>query len=359
MIELETKLRALRAALAAAGLGAARLRGLDWFAWTTCGGSAAVLLAAETGVAEVLVTANDAWVVTDEIEAARLEAEELPPGFPVHARRWWDREATERFVAEIAGGAPVASDRPCRGEVALPPTFPALRASLLPAEISRYRAAGRAAAEAVTEVLEAARPDWTGLGLAGAAAEALWARGLHPALTLAAGERRLPTFRHPTPSDERLGARAMLVVCARGQGLYANLTRFVTFRTPTREERNLTAAVARVEAAAFAASRPGVTLGEVFEALVRAYGAAGHPGEEARHHQGGPCGYLSRDAIATPGAALPLAVNGAVAWNPSLPGAKIEDTVLVLEDGLEVLTAELRWPTVRVEGRLRPDVLVR
>lgn len=359
MEELETKLRLARAALADGGFGAARLRGLDWFAWATCGGSAAVLLAAETGVAEVLVTPSAAWVLTDEIEAARLQAEELPAALPVHARRWWDLAATERFVGEAAAGAPVASDRPLPGEAPLPAAFSALRSALLPAEIARYREVARAAAEAVTDVLAAARPEWTGLALAGAAAEALWARGLHPALTLTAGERRLPVFRHPTPSDEPLGARAMLVVCARGRGLYANLTRFVAFRPPTPEEARLASDVARIEAAALGVSRPGATTGEVFDTLVRAYAAAGHAGEEARHHQGGPCGYLSRDAIARPGATLRLAAGGAVAWNPSLRGAKIEDTVLVGSDGLEVLSVDPRWPSSTVEGRSRPDVLVR
>lgn len=358
--ELGTKLASARAALAAAGAAALRLRGLDWFAWGTCGGSAAVLLAAETGVAELLVTAEGAWVLTDEIERDRLVAEELPPGLAVHARPWAEPAATERFVREAAGGGEVASDRPAAGERPLPPGLAARRASLLPAEVLRYRAAGRAASEAVTDVLSAARPDWTGLALAGAAAEALWARGLHPALTLAAGERRLVAYRHPTPADERLGERAMLVVCARGHGLYANLTRLVSFRRPGAEERRLAADVARVEAAALDASRPGATTGDVLAEIVRAYAEAGHAGEERRHHQGGPCGYLSRDAIARPGAADVLAPDGAVAWNPSLPGAKIEDTLLVRADGaLELLTEDPRWPSSDVAGRRRPDVLVR
>jgi Xaa-Pro aminopeptidase len=358
--ELAAKLEAARAALAGSGAAALRLRGLDWFAWATCGGSAAVLLAAETGVAEVLVTASGAWVLTDEIERDRLASEELPAGLDVHARAWTQPDETERFVREAAGGGAVASDRPGAGERPLPAALIARRASLVPEEVVRYRAAGRAAAEAVTEVLSAARPEWTGLALAGAAAEALWARGLHPALTLAAGERRLSLHRHPTPSGEPLGGRAMLVVCARGRGLYANLTRFVAFRAPTAEERRLSADVARVEAAALDASTPGAGVAEVLEEVVRAYAAVGHAGEERRHHQGGPCGYLSRDVIARPGGRERLAADGAVAWNPSLPGAKIEDTMLVLADGaLEALTEDPRWPARAVAGRRRPDVLER
>ena len=55
---------------------ALRLRGSDWFAWATASGSNVVLLTAETGVAEVLISADQAWILTDAIEAQRLLDEE-------------------------------------------------------------------------------------------------------------------------------------------------------------------------------------------------------------------------------------------------------------------------------------------
>jgi Xaa-Pro aminopeptidase len=357
--EVAAKLGQVRGILADAGLAAIRLRGLDWCAWATGGGAFGVLLAAETGIADVLVTADGAWVLTDAIEAERLGAEEVPPGFEVWASPWTDRDAQDRFARAQCGGGRVASDRPRGGEAPLPEALERARATLRPEEAERYRALGRDAAAAVTDVLGAARPEWTGFALAGAAADALWSRGVDPALALVAGEGRLPRYRHPTPSRDPLGARAMLVVCARRRGLYACFTRFVAFRAPTAAERRLAAAVARVEASAFEASRPGVMLGEVYDALVTAYAREGHAGEEAKHHQGGPCGYLSRDAIALPGSRLALADHGAVAWNPSLPGAKIEDTVLVRGGGLELLTVDPRWPVETVAGRERPVVLER
>ncbi|WP_229425501.1 hypothetical protein [Massilia sp. Se16.2.3] len=73
--EVEAKLALVRACLDKAGAAAIRLRGIDWFAWITAGGSSAVLQTAESGVAEVLVTRDEAVVLTDEIEAARLREE--------------------------------------------------------------------------------------------------------------------------------------------------------------------------------------------------------------------------------------------------------------------------------------------
>ena len=88
MTELEQKLQRMRTVLREEELGGLRLRGVDWFAWGTCGGSSRVLLAAETGVAELLVTAAGAFVLTDVIEAERLAAEEVPPGWSIVAHPW-------------------------------------------------------------------------------------------------------------------------------------------------------------------------------------------------------------------------------------------------------------------------------
>src|ERR687885_1815891 len=98
--EVSRKLELIREALTETGATGLRLRGTDWFAWATAGGSNTVLLTAETGVAEVLVTAQDAWVLTDEIEAQRLKDEELPENFKLHVNPWADADARESFVQD-------------------------------------------------------------------------------------------------------------------------------------------------------------------------------------------------------------------------------------------------------------------
>ena len=359
MSEIERKLNALRAAMSHEHLGLIRLRGIDWYAWATCGGSSAVLLAAEVGVAEVLITPQDAIILTDEIEAARLDAEENPARLPVKAVPWNQPALREQVALELAASDRVASDRPTAHEIPLPESVFQARWELEPEELERYRSLGRDAAEAMTDVLLQAQPDWTGWRLAGAGAEAMWRRGIQPNLTLVGDERRLPVYRHATASQNVIGQRAMLVFCGRRHGLYANLTRFIYFRQPSADEQRLVADVASVEARALDASQPGATLGEVYESIVRAYAEFGHPGAEIKHHQGGSCGYGARDSLGLPGNPVRLSARNAVAWNPSLPGAKIEDTFVIGADGAENLTFDPRWPTTTVEGRARPALLVR
>lgn len=357
--EVDEKLAWVRGRLAPLGVRGVRLRGIDWFAWVTAGASNAVLLAAETGVAEVLVTESDALVLTDEIEAARLREEEVPAGFSWHAAPWAHLQRREQFVREATVGGVVLSDRPTHGERGLPGEFRERRLRLSASEQDRYRDIGQRAAQAMSEVLRAARPTWTEFELAGAGAEALWARGLAPALTLAAGDARLPRYRHPTPSVARLGNEAMLVFCARGFGLYANLTRFIQFSPITSEQQRRQESLHGIEAAGLRACRPGHALRRVYDALARAYNTHGYAAAVGEHHQGGLTGYLAREVIATPDAAARLATGMALALNPSLPGVKLEDTFLLQTDGLENLTLDPDWPSLVYDGRARPLPLER
>ncbi len=217
-----------------------------------------------------------------------------------------------------------------------------------------FRALGAKAARAVGEVVRTAQPRWRERTLAGALAEALWGEGIRPLLLLVAGEERLFRHRHPLPKDRPLGRAFMAVVCAEAGGLVASLTRMAAFGQ--QEVEALYKKVLRVEAEALSASRPGASLGAVLEAIRKGYEAVGHPGAFLEHHQGGVAGFRPRETFATPGHPLRLEPGMALAWNPSLPGAKVEDTFLLRDGGLENLTEDPFWPGVEVEGRRRPDL---
>jgi antitoxin VapB len=81
----------------------------------------------------------------------------------------------------------------------------------------------------------------------------------------------------------------------------------------------------------------------------KGYAAAGAADEISRHHQGGPCGYVERDWVATPnGTERVQAVQG-FAWNPSLQGAKAEDTALLRNGEIEIVTATPELPVLSTE----------
>ena len=334
MIKSEAE-RKRSAALAAAGpfatSDAADVR------WLLCGRGRPV--AAGTAPYTVVVNGGRPQVLYQDIERSRVESEE----------RWQE-----------LGYDPVPYPWHEPAPVQLPqPDLRQLRLELTADELQRYRAAGAAAAEALTAVLEGLKPEQRELEVAGALADELHARGFTTPVVLVGGERRAPVHRHPLPTRAPLGRFALLAVTAERDGLHSSLTRIVSFGPPPAQLAERVRAAAEVDAAVLAASRPGRKLGELFAALADAYTAQGYPDEWRRHHQGGLTGYAGREVFATPRDTTVLPRACAIAWNPSVTGGgKSEDTALVTERSVEVIT---RTPELEeletAAGLFRPAIV--
>jgi antitoxin VapB len=151
------------------------------------------------------------------------------------------------------------------------------------------------------------------------------------------------------------------VFCGRQKGLVCSLTRLVYFGHLPDELHRKVLATAQVDAAMIDMTRPGISLGEIFTTTTETYARCGYPDEWKLHHQGGPAGYEPRESIAIPGNPFRVAAGQAFAWNPSITGTKSEDTILVSENGREVITQIEGWPLieVEVEGQMyeRPAIL--
>lgn len=343
------------------GADAVVLRSHAAVAWYLDGARTHVSLAGEP-VAAVVVGRDGDELRVFENEADRLLAEELggdaaaPAGEPAAGAATAERLAVVRVPwheALVPTGLAAIDETDAAVELR------AARASLLPGELARYRALCREVAEVLTDVANAVDSRDTEFDVAARLAAELVARGIDPLVTLVAGRSRLG-HRHPLPTAWPLGDRAMLVICGRRHGLIANATRWVRWGEASREERDAERRILEVEAEFLGATRIGSTIGTAFEAGIAAYGRHGFAPEEwRRHHQGGAAGYAGRDPRATPAVAELVQRHQPFAWNPTAPGAKVEDTVLVADAGLEVLTVDARWPTVSVAGLERPIELDR
>jgi Xaa-Pro aminopeptidase len=325
-------------------------------AWAAEGARTHIDVSGELGVAWLVISRDGTRVITSRIEAERLRAEELTdPEYEWTVLDWLEDPATQLPAGGrigVDGGLPGRRDVTAELEVA--------RRSLLPEEVELYRALGRDAAEALTAAAERCGPGDSEWQWAARTAEEVTARGADPLVLLVAGAERVARLRHPLPTAEPAGDLVMVVVCARRHGLFANLTRFVAGRPLTPQETDAQQRLLRVEAEFLDATRPGRLVRDAFAAGIGAYGANGFDeGEWRKHHQGGPTGYLSRDHLATPACTEAVEDAQAFAWNPSVPGLKVEDTALATAAGAEVLTLDPAWPTQEVDGRPRPLVLVR
>ena len=364
-----SKLERLDAYLAANDLEAVWFGRPDSFAWLT-GGSNVVDREGDVGVAAVGYDGDGLEVVTNNIEAQRLRDEELPDDVPVTEFDWHGRSLADAVADRSPESAAADFDVPGLESVDASP----LRQPLTEGAVDAYRTLGRETAQAVESVCRELQPGDTEREAAAALRVALSARGIEVPVALVGGEERAQQYRHYTPTAAELGGYALVSVTTERGGLHASATRTVAFESRLSESelddlRERHEAACTVEATALAATRDAAdaegSAGDVFAAIRDAYEAVGHAGEWRKHHQGGAAGFAGREWIAAPDHDAPVTAPMAYAWNPTVQGAKSEDTVLVADGSFEVLTDTDRWPTTGVAARdsdveiERPDVLVR
>lgn len=360
--EIREKERRVRELMRRERLGALAITNVGNFAWLTCGGGNYVGTANDVGAATAVITADAKYIVCDNIERPRIRDEEVHgQGFEFWEYGWQENNR-DAIIAKIANGVEIGSDIPMAGARNAGAALDACRQSLTAEEIQRYRKLGKAAAECLEATAREIRPGMTEHEMAGMLDKRLYSRGIVPTLTLIATDERIDNYRHPVPTEKKLERRAMLVTGARKWGLIVSATRMVSFGEAPEELRRRHDAVARADATLISATRPGARMGDVFRGAMAAYSDTGYPGEWKLHHQGGPTGYRPREFRVTEATDAIVVDNQAFAWNPSITGAKTEDTIVATAEGPIVLSGTDDWPKVNVEieGQViaRPDILV-
>lgn len=319
------------------------------FAWLT-GGNNVVDRAGAVGVAAAGYDGHEVVVITDNIEAGRLADEELSDE-RVLTYDWYSSSLSDAVASYINGRA--AADFRVSGAKHV--DIGALRHPLTKEDIESYHELGRETAEVVEEVCRGLEPTNTEREVSAELRGRLAARDIDSPVSLVGGAKRAQEYRHYTPTTNKLGTYALVSVTARRNGLHTSCTRTVSFNPPDWLESRHEAAM-NVETAALAATqrvgRAGGKARDVFEAIQETYRNVSYPREWNHHHQGGAAGYQGREWIATPWHEGAVTLPMAYAWNPTVQGAKSEDTVLVGDEEIEVLTTTGEWPveTVSVEG---------
>ena len=325
----------LRELLERRDLDAIVLRRPQNFAWYTGGADTRVDHVSPDGVADLVLTRDGECVVTSVIEAPRMRAEQTPDLDVVEYA--WER-GPEQVLRIVSGGGRVGADVAIPGTADLSEEIATFRRTLDPDAIETLLEVGRETSAALNEAAATVVAGMNELELAAEIAAACRRRGLNSPVLLAAADDRIATHRHALPFGAAIERRAMLVVSAERKGLYANLTRFVELDGPEPElARRIAATEEILERMRLEATQPGVTLAAAFAACAVFYRDAGFPGEIRLHHQGGLTGYASREVIANPKTDHVIAVGQAFAWNPSITGAKAEETFVLTESGPKIV----------------------
>jgi Xaa-Pro aminopeptidase len=361
---LREKLAQVRALLKATKMEAVLVGKQPNFSWLACGGEAHITFISDRAFGNLLVTPKKFYVLANRIEMPRLQDEVLRGlGAEPLAYNWYDEREAARIVKEIADPRKIISDTGDYGTRLRPDLLAPLRYALQPVEVKRLRALARTAEAAMHEACHKLKPGQDEFTIAGQLALAAWQRKVTPVVLLVATDERIHKYRHPLPTKKKLKRYAMLVLCARENGLIVSLTRMVHFGKLSPDLRRRHDATCVVDVAFNSSTRVGTPIREIFRRGTAAYAEQGFPDEWQKHHQGGPCGYDGRDFLGTPNSPGVVLENQAYAWNPSITGTKSEDTILATARGPEILTQAKDWPMVRAEWRgaamERADILVR
>ena len=251
--DLPEKLGALASVARGQGLDTLVLRDPANLTWLL-GGRVNVPQTLDSACLDVVVdctTPPRITVVTNAIESPRLRDTELAgldATWDVVA--WWDSRDPR-----LPRGRHVGSDRPLGDAVPVAGDLALLRRRLTGRQRRLFRAVCRDAASAATAAAAGLTPSTTEYQAAGLLARELLDRELDPIVLLVGGAARLDAHRHPLPTGDPLGARGMLVACARRHGLVASVTRIVSFDALGPGERDAYERLLHVEEAFLDASR--------------------------------------------------------------------------------------------------------
>ena len=331
------RLRELLASHDAPALLLTQTRNLAWF---SAGADASIPVDSDVGIWSALVTPDSRDIVTSNIELTRLRAEEQLEALGFGYREYpWHGEVPSGPPGTLVDTQPEVADALLQ-----------MRLVLDAGEQERCRRLGEETAAALEEAIRAARPGDSELEIAAGLDAACRRRGGLAVVNLVATDERIAQFRHPLATQKRMERLVMIVVCNRKWGLVLSATRLAHIGPLSADLRDKAQKVAQIDAAAMLATRPGRRHAEVFDDIQAAYAARGEAGQWRHHHQGGPAGYNAREIVVTPGDDSRVQAGSLYAWNPSIVGCKSEDTILVGEEGFEIITAAgAAWPMIRVE----------
>jgi Xaa-Pro dipeptidase len=355
--ELIEKTRRLQEMMSRENLGGVLLNAQHNFAWLTRGGSNGIDHSRENGASYLLVRSDGrGFNLANNIEMPRLVAEEIgsedfePVEFAWEAEKGSPDLVIEKAKALVETGSELVSDIPIHGGTrAVEGLIAPCRFSLTSGEIERYRALGADSGDVLGGMPGKIEPGETEIEIARKVRDELARRGIRAVVLLVAADERIASYRHPVPTEKRWEKVLLIACCARRDGLITSQTRIFCVGEIPVELNRRTEANAYVFSSLLAATRPGAKASDLYDITDRAYTTRGFPGEIRRHHQGGACGYKTRDWVAHPASGEVVQRSQAFAWNPSITGTKVEETCIAGADGVEIITASPGWPTITTE----------
>ncbi len=354
--DVAKKIEKVRVYAHSRGKKGAVISSVENFAWLTSGARSYIALTDSVGSAWLLVTDDDAHVITKNIEAERLKKEELPSNLKVIEFEWFsDPNVAIRKILDdqniLFEADPEFADFLLKSRIRLSEY-----------EIERYAEVGKKSAIALEKAMKRIKPDMSELEGKGLIEQELANEGLDSLLVLVFGDESRMTYRHNLPRNVKIGNRCFGSVCAKKYGLVISSTRTIEFEKDEKFEKQYSVNM-KVDAEILDATYRSNSMGQIFFEIEKIYSSHGYPDEWKLHHQGGIAGYKTREIVAIPHMPFEISDGVSFAWNPTITGTKLEDTYVRTKSGMKLLSVDENgtWPyhDIQINGRnyKRPAIL--
>lgn len=327
--------------LEAENLGGVLINSQHNFAWLTGGKSNGINLSAENGAFFLLARRDGkCFVLANNIEMPRLLREEVSAeDFEPVEFTWQEEKAAGDFVIKKAESL-LADNKNLASDLFLQKEIRSIENLI---SLCRYKLT-----DAEIEIARKTRNE-------------LAKFNINSVVTLVGADERIGKYRHPIPTENIWKKVLLIVVCAKRNGLIASLSRIVCVGEIPSELKRKTEASAYIFAKLLSETKTEKSGANLYKIAADAYAEKGFADEINLHHQGGATGYKTRDWIIHPKSIEKVFPNQAFAWNPSITGTKAEETNLLINDKIEILTETPDFPqiSVKIDGHeyFSPDIL--
>ena len=152
--EIKEKERRVREFLRSKGLKALLLKRQANFCWMTCGGLNLVGITTEFGATSLLITEDSKYVLSNNIESARMIDEERldKQGFILKTFPWYEDQEVS-MVKELVGESSFGSDAPFQNAMVVAEDVARLQILLHPRRTGTLSMAGRKSSLALEKIL--------------------------------------------------------------------------------------------------------------------------------------------------------------------------------------------------------------
>ncbi|MBI3861241.1 MAG: M24 family metallopeptidase [Planctomycetia bacterium] len=331
------------------------------FAWFTSGAECPRDAAHEPAAA-LFITPEARVVLADNVDSSQLFDRHLAGmGFQLKQRPW--HEGRSGLLDDLCRGRSVACDVQQAGATNEAAEIAALRLPLTALECERLRKLGGIAAHAVEATARNIELGQTEAEIAGQLANRLYRHEVQPLSLRAVADGRGRSYRRWKFGDNTLRRWCFISATVSRWGLCAGVTRSVVFGSPPPEMVLAFQQAGMLSATGMFFSQSGWPLSLVWQKVRRIYEKQGVGDEWQLADQADVVGYLASEVPMVPTSEFTLLPRMPLHWHPSVGPAQVGDTMLVGEEGCEMVTRPTDWPMLCVTVKGRPvelsDLLVR